>query len=504
MSRWNLAWLLGVPAVVLLGLTLTHSAPRDQDYDLVRTMVDVLAEVDEHYVRELTPEQRKHLVEDMINGGLEKLDPYSSFFNAEEIRQFDKTTEGNYGGVGIDLGVDPSTGVLRVISPMVGTPAYDGGVLAGDLILKINGKPTVKTDGGVPEKMRREEAVSLIQGEPGTPITLTVLHEGSHEPVDIAITRARIEVPSVLGDRRRADNPREWDYFVDPAERIAYVRLIAFSDHTSRDLKGVIEQLQADGLRGLVLDLRDNPGGLLSAAVEVSDLFLREGPIVTIKGRHDERTYRARAEGTLLEPATLHPMVVLINHNSASASEIVAAALQDHGRAVLIGERTFGKGSVQNVIRLPREKPTEALKLTTASYWRPNGHNIHRAPDAKETDEWGVRPNPDPALAAGMVGLLASPFGNPLPTLPGAMPGRASRFEVPMNDTERFQYQVWRRQRDIVPGKAVQPIQGRPNGEKLNRPFTDRVLERGVQYLRQQLDPNAGVPAALPLPGGRA
>jgi carboxyl-terminal processing protease len=503
MSRWNLAWLLGVPAVVLLGLTLSHSAPHEQDYDLVRTVVEVLGEVDKNYVTELTEKQRKQLVENMINGGLEKLDPYSIFYNAEEMKSFEKTTEGKYGGVGIELGVDPNTAIPKVISPMVGTPAYDAGVLAGDLILKIDGKPTVKTDGGLPDKMRRDEAVSLITGEPNTPVTLTVLHEGAREPVDITIVRARIEVPTVLGDRRRPGDPREWEYFIDPTNRIAYVRIVQFSEPTARDLKAVLERLQGEGLRGLILDLRDNPGGLLTSAVDVSDLFLREGPIVTIRGRHDERTYHARPEGTLLEPAALHPMVVLINHNSASASEIVAAALQDHGRAVLIGERSYGKGSVQNVIGLGGgDKSAAALKLTTATYWRPSNKNIHRAPDAKPTDEWGVMPSVDPAsaptLAAGTVGLLLSPAGGPLAAAEAAMPGRLNSFDVPMHDVERFQFEVWRRQRDVVPGKAVQPIPGKPNGDRPARPFTDRVLERGVEYLRQRLEKTAAVPAGLP------
>jgi carboxyl-terminal processing protease len=465
MSRWNLAWLLGIPAVALLGLTLSHSAPsrqRDQDYELVQLVVDVLDQVDRNYVRELDPEAKRKLIENMINGGLDHLDPHSSFISPKEYKQFTKQSKGKFGGIGIQISSDRQTGQLMVISPMVGTPAYEAGILAGDLILKIDGKST--------ENMRLSEAVDLIQGDPGQQITLTVLHEGSKEPVDLGMARAEIEVHSVQGDIRKADSPTEWDWFIDKDNKIAYVRLVAFSENTTTDLKKVIDQLQKEGVRGLVLDLRNNPGGLLQAAVEVSDMFLTEGAIVTTKGRNkDDKPFVAKAAGTLLEPARNFPIAILLNKYSASASEIVSAALQDHGRAVIVGERSYGKGSVQNIIEM--ENRQSALKLTTASYWRPSGKNIHRFPDSKDADEWGVKPN--------------------------------EGLEVPMKDEERLEYMIYRRDRDIVHGKSGSQPPAKPKEEgdkekeKEKKPFQDRVLDKALEYLRGEIQRVGQAPAPV-------
>lgn len=449
MSRWNLAWLVGIPLVVLLGLTLTYSAPplrqRDQNYELVKLVVDVLDEVDQNYVRELDPDSRRRLVEDMINGGLERLDPYSGFMGDREFRQFERKSKGKFGGVGIQVGLDRLTGALVVTSPMVGTPAYDAGILAGDQIVKIDGRAL--------DNLRTGEAIELIQGEPGTPVTLTVIHEGQKKSVDVTITRTIIEVETVLGDRRRADSPAEWDYVIDAQNKIGYVRLIEFDEPTAEALKQVLTQLEADGVRGLVLDLRGNPGGLLTSAVAVSDLFLTDGRIVSTRGRKTpERVYSAAADGTLFEPAATHPLAVLIDKYSASASEIVSAALQDHGRAVVVGERSFGKGSVQNIY--PMEDRATALKLTTQSYRRPSGKNIHRFPDSKDSDEWGVSPT------AG--------------------------YEVKLTDEERYQFLLARRKRDVVHGKPGAP-RTEENKVPKDTPFTDKALERALEYLRAEL-----------------
>src|SRR5690349_21718964 len=398
MPRRNLYWLLGIAAVSVFGLAVAYSAPsrqKDRDYELVRLLVDVLHEVRHKYVVDVSPERERKLVEDMINGGLDRLDPHSQYINPHDYKQFDKHSEGKFGGVGIQVGYDRQKGgQLTVISPMAGTPAYEAGVLAGDVILKIDGKAT--------DSVRMSEAVDMIQGEPGSKVVLTVTREGLAELLDIPITRAVIQVPSVLGDLRRADNPKQWDYFVDKKYGIGYVRLVSFSKTSAAELRAVVEGLEKDGVRGFVLDLRNNPGGLLRAAVEISDLFLTDGVIVSTRGRnHKDEVYRARPDGTLLtggDAGRPVPMVVLINKYSASASEIVAAALQDHKRAAVIGERSYGKGSVQNIILL--ENDTSALKLTTASYIRPSGKNIHRFPDKKDfesahidPDEWGVKPD---------------------------------------------------------------------------------------------------------------
>jgi carboxyl-terminal processing protease len=462
MSRRNLFWLLGIAAVSVFGMAVSYSAPtreKDKDYELVRLVVDVLQEVRSRYVVDVSPERERKLVEDMINGGLERLDPHSQYINPKDYKQFDKQSEGKFGGVGIQVGFDrQNRGKLMVISPMVGTPAYEAGVLAGDIILKIDGKST--------DNIRMSEAVDLIQGEPGSKVTLSVIREGLKEAKDIEIKRAIIKVPSVLGDQRKPGN-KEWDYMIDKKDRIGYIRLTTFSKTAAAELKTVVAALEKDGVRGLILDLRNNPGGLLRAAVEISDLFLTDGIIVSTKGRnHKDEVYHAKPDGTLLTgPGGDVPMVILINKYSASASEIVSAALQDHKRAVIIGERSYGKGSVQNVILM--ENDTSALKLTTASYWRPSGKNIHRFPDKKDfeaakidPDEWGVKPDP------GM--------------------------EVKMKEEERVQYMLYRSDRDIVRTKPKPPAKDKDGKPK--PPFVDRVLNKALDHLRQTIHKAADVP----------
>jgi carboxyl-terminal processing protease len=449
MPRWNLAWLLGISAVVLLGYTVSQSAPtreHDRDYELVRLVVDVLDEVDHKYVRALNPDEKRKLVEDMINGGLVHLDAHSSFINPKEYKRFTVSSKGKFGGVGIQLEVDGrSGGALTVASPMVDTPAYDAGVLTGDIITKIDGKST--------ENMHVADAIDLITGEPGTKVTLTILHEGEDEPVEFELKRAEIHVPSVLGDSRNPDNPREWDYLIDKTSKIAYVRVINFSEETAAELRAVLEKLEKEGARGLILDLRSNPGGLLRSAVDICRMFLTEGRIVSTRGRDQEEEVFDAAGGTLLfrDHGRDLPIVILVNRFSASASEIVAAALQDHRRAVIIGERTYGKGSVQNVIMM--EGHTSALKLTTAHYWRPNGQNIDRLPDSRDADEWGVKPDPG--------------------------------FEVPQKPGERREYFNYRRAKDAIRNSRLAPDKGM---QKEAKPFTDRALDRALEYIRTDLN----------------
>jgi carboxyl-terminal processing protease len=446
MSRRNLYWLLGTAAVSLFGLAVFWTAPtravvvkNDDDYKDIALVVDVLNQVEQKYVVELNRERKRKLVEDMINGGLERLDPHSAYINPREYKQFTRQSKGKFGGIGIQVGYDrQNRGVLTVISPMVGTPAYDAGILAGDVILKIDGKST--------ENMRLSEAVDLIQGDPGQKITLTVRHEGATDPIDVTIVRDEIKVPSVLGDLRKADNPKEWDFFYDHESKIGYIRLNGFNETAAEEMRAALEELKRGGMRGLVIDLRNNPGGLLKQAVEVSNLFLEGGRIVSTKGRnHKDETFDAKPEGVLLVPADRYPVVVLVNRYSASASEIVAAALQDNDRAVVVGERTYGKGSVQNIILM--EKETSALKLTTATYWRPSGKNMHRFPDSKDEDDWGVKPTPG--------------------------------YEVKLTDEERLEYMLWRTDRDVVRNKKPE--------DKPKKPFTDKVMQKAVEYLKAEI-----------------
>jgi carboxyl-terminal processing protease len=369
-------------ALVLSGVLLASlwqstrgDKPTDEMLELYGTFVDAVEQVQANYVK---PVDRKELLHSALRGMLSDLDPHSSFFNENDWRQFQKQIEGSFSGIGVQMDVDRRTGRLMVIAPIVGSPAYKAGILAGDIVVQVNGQPTAD--------WTRDKAIEMMTGRPGSEVELTVLHPGAENPVTLKIQRAIVELDSVLGDHRKPDDT--WDFILDHDRKIAYIRVSNFTQDTVEQLKKALEEIEKDGAKALILDLRDDPGGLLSAAVEVSDLFLADGKIVSTKGRNTrERTYVAEKEGTIANI----PMVVLINQFSASASEIVAAALQDHKRAAIVGTRSFGKGSVQSI--LPLDNGETKLRLTVATYFRPTEKNIHRFKDAKPSDEWGVSPD---------------------------------------------------------------------------------------------------------------
>jgi len=256
-NRWNLAWILLLPGLLALGLIVQAQAPApDEDYQLVRTIVDVLAEVDKNYVRDLSPEDKRRLVEDMINGGLDRLDEHSRYFNEEELKAFDTQTEGQFAGIGISLTRDPRTQYLKVEAPIPGTPAYEAGVLAGDLILKVDGQAT--------DQLRTEEARARITGKPGTSVKLTLAREGDTQLRELDIARAMIQIHAVKGFRRNDADPTTWDWLADPTRKIALIRLVAFSEKTDKEVRDAVAQSEAQGATALILDLRQNPGGLLS------------------------------------------------------------------------------------------------------------------------------------------------------------------------------------------------------------------------------------------------
>lgn len=349
------------------------AAPIQDDYELLSVLVDTLDQVERNYVKDIS---RRELLEAAIEGVLEKLDPYSSYITQEDMDRFRTTVESSFGGIGIQITLERDQ--LRVLSPLVGTPAYRAGMMAGDRILEINGEST--------KGISIDQAVERLKGEAGTEVTIKFQHNDGSSAITTPIKREVIQVETVLGDLRKSDD--HWDFMLDREHKIGYLRITAFSRDTTDEVREALLKLQAEGMQALVLDLRFNPGGLLTSAIEIADLFIDEGKIVSTEGRNSKpRVWKAERDGTFEG----FPMVVLVNGFSASASEIVAACLQDHDRAVVIGERTWGKGSVQNVIEL--ENGRSALKLTTASYQRPNGHKIHRFPDDDEEDEWGVMPN---------------------------------------------------------------------------------------------------------------
>ncbi len=348
-------------------------AEQKEYFELLTVFADTLDQVERNYVKEVS---RRELMEAAIQGVLSKLDEYSDFIPPAQLDSFRTGVESEFGGIGIRVGL--IDGKLTVITPLLNTPAYRADIRSGDQILKIGDAPT--------EGMTLEDAIQRMKGRIGTTLDLTVRHSTDTTPVTVSLQRELVRMETVMGVRRQPDN--RWYFLQDETRKIAYIRITSFSRQTFDDLKQVLTDLQQQGMRGLILDLRFNPGGLLSSAIQVADLFLSEGAIVSTVGRNiASRTWNARKEDSFEG----FPMVVLVNRYSASASEIVAACLQDHERAIVIGERTWGKGSVQNIIEL--EGGHSALKLTTAGYQRPSGKNIHRFEGATEDDEWGVKPN---------------------------------------------------------------------------------------------------------------
>jgi carboxyl-terminal processing protease len=319
---------------------------------------------------ELPPEV---VVFEFMDAGLEKLDSFSSIIWPAEMEEFKKQTIGEFVGVGIQIMQEQ--GVLKVVTPLEDTPAYRAGIQPGDLIIAVDGEDI--------KGVTVNQAIKQITGERGTQVVLTI-QRNDGKPFDVPIIRDVIHIQTVKGFQR--DKAGQWDFMVDPIEKVGYVRLTSFTESSAADLREVLEKLHDEGMRGLILDLRFNPGGLLRAATEVSDLFLRDGVIVSTRGAHTEPwESTAHAANTFSD----FPVVVLINEASASASEIVAGALQENNhRAVVVGERSFGKGSVQYLLSVAGR--SAFLKLTTALYYLPSGRSLHREEDAKT---WGVEPD---------------------------------------------------------------------------------------------------------------
>ncbi|MET0047136.1 MAG: S41 family peptidase [Sedimenticola sp.] len=348
--RLVVAFSLGLSASgMMLGQMASAEKAGDNGLPMqeLRAFADIFGRIKQDYVE---PVDDRELLEYAIRGMLSGLDPHSSYLNAEEFQDLQVGTKGEFGGLGIEVGMED--GFVKVIAPIDDTPAQRAGVQAGDLIVKLDGKPI--------KGMNLDEAVNIMRGKPGTEIVLTIVREGTEKPIEITIVRDIIKVVSVKGRLLEDD--------------FAYLRIAHFQARTTEDMLKLISELKSktgNGLKGLILDLRNNPGGVFNGAVSVSDAFLSEGDIVYTKGRVDESKLDfSAAPDDVIEGA---PMVVLVNGGSASASEIVAGALQDNQRAVIMGSRTFGKGSVQTII--PVNNST-AIKLTTARYFTPSGRSI--------------------------------------------------------------------------------------------------------------------------------
>lgn len=328
----------------------------DVYYQDFEEFINVIKEIQNKYVDEI---ELRALLKNAYKGMLGGLDPYSQFIDSEHLEELKIETGGVFDGLGIEVVI--KDGFLTVLTPIVDSPAFRAGVLIGDKIIKIEGKST--------KDVSIREAIDMLRGETHTEVTITVVHEGENEPVDITVERAKIHVKSTRGTR-----------IVDAEGKIGYIAVTGFQDNTITDLDSAVQELEKQGMESLILDLRFNPGGLLNIAVDMADKFIKKGIIVSTKGRHksQQHIYNAHKSGTYNN----FPLIILINDGSASASEIVAGAVKDHKRGLLLGTKTFGKGSVQSLI--PIENKNSALKLTTAKYYTPSGTLI---------DELGIEPD---------------------------------------------------------------------------------------------------------------
>jgi carboxyl-terminal processing protease len=333
---------------VVIFTSSAHAGDNKETVKLLDLFGDVFDKVKRDYVEDVGD---KELIEAAINGMLSSLDPHSSYLNEKAFDEMKIQTKGEFGGLGIEVTME--NGLVKVVSPIDDTPAFHAGIHAGDFISKIDGEAVMGTS--------LSDAVEKMRGKPGTKIELTILREGENEPLTFSIKRAVIRIKSV---RARQEND------------VAYIRITSFSEQTSDNVNAELTALRktiGEGkFKGLVLDLRNNPGGLLDQAIEVSDLFMDKGEIVSTGGRISDSNKRYNAtSGDIINGL---PIVVLINGGSASASEIVSGALQDHKRAVIIGTKSFGKGSVQTVI--PLSASNGAMRLTTSRYFTPSGRSI--------------------------------------------------------------------------------------------------------------------------------
>lgn len=341
------ATILVLLTVSLGGTVASKAVDQGATYEQLKLFTEILSIVQNQYVDEVAP---RDAIYGAVRGMLRALDPYSSFLDPEMYREMQVETSGSFGGLGIEITIRDDQ--LTVVAPIEGTPAHRAGIQPGDKIVKIEGLPT--------KDMSLLDAVKRMRGPKGTTVTISILREGAKEIFDLTLTREIIQVQSVKAQE------------LEPG--FGLIRIRQFQERTAKDLEAALEKFEKDGrLQGLVLDLRNNPGGLLSSAVEVAEKFLGDGKlIVYTEGRNRSQNMRFVAHAR--QPHLDFPMVVLVNHGSASASEIVAGAIQDWGRGVVLGVTTFGKGSVQTIIPL---SDGSGLRLTTAKYYTPKGRSIH-------------------------------------------------------------------------------------------------------------------------------
>jgi carboxyl-terminal processing protease len=341
---------------------------------------ELVQQMERNYIEQV---DRGELMETAIRAIVGKLDARGGFLRSDdmeflgtnELKQVNEQIEQKLAGIGAVLKAEGGEVVVR--STLAGSPALEAGLRGGDRLVAIDGNTLPRNNLAM--------AVKLLRGPAGTPVTVTLKRADSDDAQEIKLVRRTILLPSVSGDHRKPD--RTWDFLLDQPRKIGYIRLSQIGKQSPEEMQAALDELKAQGMKALILDLRNDPGGLLDGAVAIADLFVESGKILTVKGRNGETVYEAKPEGTF----TGFPMALLVNHATASAAEIVAACLQDHQRAVVVGERTFGQGIVRSLFQL--KSGVGAVKLPVAAYYRPSGKSVNRYPDSKDSDDWGVRPD---------------------------------------------------------------------------------------------------------------
>jgi C-terminal peptidase prc len=389
---------------------------------------------------------------------LTTLDHHTTWFNQEEYDELIRNTAKEFIGVGIQIRKDFQRDLVKVATPILGSPAYRAGIKTGDLIVKIinevdpEGNPLDKPETTDTKGLTTQDVVKKILGKRNTKVTLVIEREEADGPktIEFKLTRGRIEAETVFGVKRQDDD--SWDYYLDKDRKIVYIRLNQFGAKSGRDMREVIKHYQKTGMNGLILDLRFNPGGYLPTAEDICNIFIEDGVLVSVKPRDKRLSQESRAEPRKTIAADV-PLVVLINGGSASASEIVSACIQDHERGIVLGERSYGKGSVQQIRNMDLGYGPGAIKITMAAFFGPSGKNLNKFPNSKDEDDWGVKPAPE--------------------------------YTVKLSPTERNELDEYLTKHESIPRRDNPKME-------TQKTFVDRQLDAALDILRKQTSPKTG------------